>query len=371
MNSSGGGGGGGGNEPSSFFTINTMSEIDSYISIQGSIGAGKSTLVKSIKRYLDKTPSFLDTKTGITHYFILVDEPLDNWTMKIYSIATKNGDQSKKYSLLQLFYQDMKKNGFLFQIGAFTSRLKKIIDTLNEVLTTTTNVARDKGENVKFHIIAERSLRTDCLFFKNLYDTNVVSQAEWTLYHDFFTVICSHVMKKENLMVYVETDPEKCHKRIDKRDRVEEKGGNDNDNDDDDDDSGGPIVGNTFDMMTSLLNSTDVKIFLPLITMTIGGIYGGFIGGVLGIVAGIKLHDVVCGCESDDDRDSVSKKGGIPLDYLKSLKTAHDEMILEFEKGEDKRVIRQDFNDDMNNEEIDQITSDLMQKLISHVQGTQ
>lgn len=228
------------------FIIDRMSEVSCYITLQGSIGAGKSSVLKAIKIYIENNnlSAIIDDShinNGILgsldnlrlsnssvsdhyniskdkHYFIIMDEPVEKWKEEIYSLrkCNENPEDGKKCSMLGLFYEDQSKNGFMFQIHAFTTRLQCIIDQLSLI-----NI---KGKGNRIHIIAERSLRTDKLFFYNLYLTNMITKVEWDVYNTFFTLICNEVIKKENIMVYIKTSPKKCFERIQKRDRKGEGG---------------------------------------------------------------------------------------------------------------------------------------------------
>lgn len=204
------------------FIIDRMNEINLYISLQGSISSGKSTTLSSIKKYIKKNNlcALNDINSGkSTDYFLVLDEPLNEWEKEIYSVESKKyiqeNTETKMVSMLGLFYKDMSKYGFLFQINAFTSRLKHIVDQISLV--------KNNEKNARIHIIAERSLRTDRLFFNNLYESNIISQVEWEIYNNFFNLICNEIVKKEDIMVYIHTSPEKCYKRSQKRDRKEEK----------------------------------------------------------------------------------------------------------------------------------------------------
>ena len=240
------------------FIINKMSSIGYYISIQGNIGGGKSTLLKYIEEYIKEnklsaiedysssSSSYNDNHLNngtyhyLTHnnlyvqddciiinpfyikeekdYFIIIDEPIEEWKKEIYTtnLYNENIKDFEKTNMLNYFYKDMSRNGFLFQVHAFTTRLQKILNKMNEI---------KNGKKGKIHIIAERSLRTDRLFFLNLYESNLITKIEFDIYDSFFNLICNEIIKKENIMIYIKTPPEKCNTRINKRDRKEEING--------------------------------------------------------------------------------------------------------------------------------------------------
>lgn len=240
-------------QESKFIIQNMSKNISSFISLQGSIGAGKSTILDAIKKYLIKNEMSIDFLPSVNtsefknkNYFLVINEPSQEWSKELYSIGKfqelnsfgcvpENASDScssemnssgmntplKKTSLLSLFYEDMERNGLMFQIHAFTTRLELIINQLNTI--------KEHNPDVKIHIICERSLRTDKLFFYNLYKSGVVRNVEWEVYNRFHTLICEEVMKMENIMLYVKTNPENCLSRIKKRNRESEMMKNDED----------------------------------------------------------------------------------------------------------------------------------------------
>src|SRR5580698_6927167 len=141
-------------QESKFVIQNMAQNISSFISLQGSIGAGKSTILEGIKRYLIKkeiSTDFLPLKwlpsNGVIKnkdYFLIINEPSQEWSKELYSTAKYNeifkgaepenasdlssskssgmNTPASKISLLGLFYEDMERNGLMFQIHAFTTR---------------------------------------------------------------------------------------------------------------------------------------------------------------------------------------------------------------------------------------------------------
>lgn len=73
-----------------------------FISIEGNIGSGKSTILKVIRENFPE--------------LMILDEPLTEW---------ENVGDNKNINLLELYYKDSKRYGFTFQIFAFMSRLNK------------------------------------------------------------------------------------------------------------------------------------------------------------------------------------------------------------------------------------------------------
>jgi deoxyadenosine/deoxycytidine kinase len=153
------------------------------ISIEGNIGSGKSTLVEYLKS--------LDIYT-------FVDEPVNEWL----NIKDKDGSNA-----LECFYKDQKKNAFCFQILAYITRLKKLIDKIKECPSKI--------------IITERSIETDRnVFAKMLYEDDMLSSIEWETYNYWFGMFKNY--SQVDKILYIKTSPEKCLERINTRNREEE-----------------------------------------------------------------------------------------------------------------------------------------------------
>lgn len=317
-------------QESKFIIRNMTDDVTGFISLQGSIGAGKSTILDAIKRYIIKhniSVDDIDIKSNNKDYFLVINEPSTEWSKELYSTAKyneinfgsipENASQAesslsqscssgtctpiKKSSLLSLFYDDMERNGLMFQVHAFTTRLELIIEQLNTI--------KKHGPDVRVHVICERSLRTDKLFFYNLYKSGVIRNVEWEVYNRFHTLICEEVMKMENMMLYVKTSPSKCLSRIKKRNRLSEMNKKDDD------------------------------------------------------------YEKTPFSREDSQRESSHEKDScaIPLDYLENLETEHDNMINEFKSIKGNSVLEIDLNDEMNLDEIDGVVSNLMLKILNHL----
>jgi deoxyadenosine/deoxycytidine kinase len=158
------------------------------LSIEGNIGAGKSTLIKQLKA---KRPDW---------YF--VDEPVDQW------LAMKN---EAGESLLELFYKDKRRWGYTFQNAALLTRimnLKEVLGTLPLVRMGTPPV-----------IVMERSVETDSnVFAKMLHEDGLIDGLEMDLYTKWFGS-----MKKDlppvSGYIHIDTPVTICHSRIHERGR--------------------------------------------------------------------------------------------------------------------------------------------------------
>jgi deoxyadenosine/deoxycytidine kinase len=160
------------------------------VSFDGNIGSGKSTMMK-------KAHEFYRNYENV----IFAEEPVEKWKL----IKDKNGNE-----MLKLFYQDQEKHAFKFQIMAFVSRLAG----LREI------VKANPDKNIV--IITERSLYTDKeIFAKMLHDQGKMSDVEHQIYLTLFDEFASEF--EVNKVVYIRTDPVKCHERIHLRAREGEE----------------------------------------------------------------------------------------------------------------------------------------------------
>lgn len=187
--------------------------VHHWISLQGSIGAGKSTLLKLLRDELIERrllATRLDAWGDGRPLFVIVDEPVDEWNVKKYG-------PDGSHSILELFYSDQKEYAFVFQVEAFTSRLNNLTRALANLPV--------RQSKPPIHLVSERSLRTDALFFRNLWLAGQVKPVEYDTYQRFFDKIAAPLLKRETVMIHVPTKPQECHRRIAKRARDGESAG--------------------------------------------------------------------------------------------------------------------------------------------------
>ena len=160
------------------------------VSIEGNIGAGKSTLIQTLQeKYKDRSD------------ILFIQEPIDIWN----TIQDNKGK-----NILQYFYENLGKYAFAFQIMAYTTRLNLIKETI-----------QNASKKVKV-IVMERSLEADSnIFAKMLFEEGVMNTIEYQIYN---------LMGKDNWndygvdgIIWLRTEPEECYSRIQHRNREGEQ----------------------------------------------------------------------------------------------------------------------------------------------------
>ena len=122
-------------------------------SIEGNIGAGKSTFL-----------SALQDKLGHRKDVCFLQEPIEEWKL----ITDKNNT-----NILERFYKDKTKFSFSFQMMAYITRLSKL---------------KKAYENTQYkYIFTDRSLFTDKhVFTQMLYDEGEINEIEYKIYNRWF-----------------------------------------------------------------------------------------------------------------------------------------------------------------------------------------
>lgn len=151
--------------------------------IEGNIGSGKSTFL-----------SLLRTQLQVP----VLPEPVDRWQ-----------HIEGKYNLLEQFYQDMPRWAYTFQSYAFISRIAEHEKHIQEI-------------QVPYSFV-ERSVFSDrhC-FAKNCFEMGNMTSLEWHLYREWFSWLVGSFSFKPAGFIYLQTDPEICYKRLQKRNRSAE-----------------------------------------------------------------------------------------------------------------------------------------------------
>ena len=157
------------------------------ISIEGNIGSGKSTLLANLEN------TFANNKN-----IVFLKEPVDDWE----TITDEHGT-----SMLKLFYADTKTHAFAFQMMAFISRLSIMITAVKN--------------NPDAIIITERCLHTDNqVFAKMLFDSGNIKLENYKIYLRWFDTFVAEF--PINKVIYVNTSPNTCYERIQRRSRIGE-----------------------------------------------------------------------------------------------------------------------------------------------------
>lgn len=169
-----------------------MSRNYKIVSIEGNIGSGKSTLLEKIRKEYSTNPQV-----------IFLKEPVEEWE----KIKDKSGN-----TMLKKFYIDQNKYSFAFQMMAYISRLKILRDTIKSI----------KDNNEFYIIITERCLYTDkYVFAKMLHDQGSIEDVCYQIYLNWFDEFAGDF--PINNIIYVNTNPDNCHKRVHHRAREGEE----------------------------------------------------------------------------------------------------------------------------------------------------
>jgi len=154
-------------------------------SIEGNIGAGKSTIIEHLKKYT----KFIRGKD-----VIFIDEPVQEWQQ----VTDKSGK-----TMLELFYTNPSKYAFSFQMMAYISRLAMI------------EQAMKKNPNAIF--ITERCLLSDYeIFAQMLYEQGTLLEEEFTIYKKWFDYFNTIEIAG---FIYIKCDPKTAFDRCVSRNR--------------------------------------------------------------------------------------------------------------------------------------------------------
>lgn len=150
-------------------------------SIEGNIGAGKTTILKIIGQHF-KDVAF-------------VEEPVSQWQ----NLGGMN--------LLESFYSDPKRWGFSFEFFSMLSKIKALFKAV---------------DSDKPIIIIERSLFSNKVFFDISNDLGKLEPCEYKMLLNTFNFYLEHVYPQLAGIIYLDTPVNECIKRIIKRNRGEE-----------------------------------------------------------------------------------------------------------------------------------------------------
>jgi len=157
-----------------------------FLSIEGNISAGKSTLIEQLQeKYIDD------------RRFLFLLEPLNLWE----NIKDKNG-----VNMLKKYYDNPIKYSFAFQIMAFQSRLQLLKETLSYIDEEVTTIVMERSLDADYHIFA-----------KMLFEEGLMEDVEYQIYLQMAT----EALKEYGVdgMIWLDTDYEECFRRMEKRSR--------------------------------------------------------------------------------------------------------------------------------------------------------
>ena len=161
------------------------------VTIEGTIGAGKSTL----KSRIEEMVATGEIDSALAASIVFVDEPVAVWDTFV------DGDG---ISILKRFYESPSRWAFSFQMMAYISRLAAL------------KQARKNHPHAL--IVAERSLDADRhVFAKMLHDSGDISTIEFSIYTHWFDHFAAEF--KPDLLLYLRTPIGEAKKRIQERAR--------------------------------------------------------------------------------------------------------------------------------------------------------
>jgi len=155
------------------------------ISLEGNIGAGKSTFLEHLEKTLANNRDW-----------IFLREPVHIWDQ----IRDENGE-----TVLSKFYANPEKYAFSFQVMAYTTRYQELKRIIKEYPDC-------KG------IICERSLEADKhIFAKMLHSDGLIDGVMYNIYERYFSVYEGDFTLDG--IIYIHANAEVCFERIVKRSR--------------------------------------------------------------------------------------------------------------------------------------------------------
>lgn len=149
------------------------------VCVEGNIGSGKSTLLNHFSKFTDVE---------------VFQEPVQKW------------QNVKGNNLLALMYEDPQRWAHTFQAYVQMTMLEQHLHPCHVPVK-----------------LLERSLYSGRFcFVENLYKSGKLTNAEYSVYCEWFKIITQNLPVGVDLIVYLRTDPEVLHARIKQRARAEE-----------------------------------------------------------------------------------------------------------------------------------------------------
>lgn len=166
-------------------------KVPIFISIEGNIGTGKSTLI-------DKLQKHFANKNNIGKKIGYIPEPIHIWN----SVTDNQG-----VTILEKYYADQQKYAFPFQMMAYISRLSGMRKAMQQDYDI---------------VIMERSMFTDKeVFAQMLYHDGKIETIEYNIYKKWFNEFIGDFPQIWH--IYIQAEPEVSEERVLKRGRQGEK----------------------------------------------------------------------------------------------------------------------------------------------------
>jgi deoxycitidine kinase len=176
----------------------SMVSFPKRIAVEGNIATGKTTFLKMVA---DHSSSYQ-----------VIGEPLSRWTNVPSEDEDVSCSQENGSNLLDLFYKDQKRWAYTFQTYACLSRLRAQLE----------DPPSDVQDPVLFY---ERSVYSDKFCFaQNCHEMELMNPSEWAVYCDWHSFLVKYLKLQFDGFVYLRSEPEISLQRLQKRDRVEERG---------------------------------------------------------------------------------------------------------------------------------------------------
>jgi deoxyadenosine/deoxycytidine kinase len=192
------------------------------ISIEGGIGAGKSTVIERLR---DSYPQLHGVRI---HY---VPEPSEQWECSspvpsryarhLVSPSTEDQQQQQQeqqppeFSMLQLFYGDQKRYAFPFQVFAFATRTGAVMRAIRDAMAV----------DEPFVVVTERSVLTDRdVFVSNLVRAGIFPAEVLMVYDQFWEMVAATLVPYVKAFIYLDVPVATCKERIERRGRESERG---------------------------------------------------------------------------------------------------------------------------------------------------
>lgn len=171
------------------FDFPSKQRCNMLVSVEGNIGSGKSTLLEAL------------SQQTLCRQHTVVYEDVKTWT----AVLSHDG-----HSLLEMYYKDPEMYSYAFQSIVLVSRIQSIIEAINNPNNAI--------------VITERSHLSDLFIFaKNLYDSNKMTELSWKTLCKSYEILMKLLSVSIDLTIYLDTTPECCLERINKRARKGEE----------------------------------------------------------------------------------------------------------------------------------------------------